>query len=69
MENTEMERLEALASWAEKSGQRGVIVKVTDLVWAVDRLRLLHEIIGGDIDLDGQLGSPAVCDEWPEEIE
>jgi hypothetical protein len=71
MEDTHMERLEALACWADKSGHRGVIVKVTDLKWAVDRLHLLHEMIGDDMDLEGQLAPPTVYagTGWAEERE
>lgn len=71
MENTHMERLEALASWAAQSGHRGVTVHTLDLIWAVDRLRLLESMIGEDMDLEGELAPPTTYagTGWAEERE
>jgi hypothetical protein len=67
---TEMERLEALNDWAETSEMRCIMVHKRDLAWAVDRLRLLHEMIGSDMDLEGTLSHTTYTGSgWEEEKE
>jgi hypothetical protein len=67
---TEMQRLEALNDWAATSEMRSVMIHKRDLAWAVDRLRLLHEMIGSDMDLDGTLSESTYSGTgWEEEKE
>ena len=65
-----MQRLEALNDWAATSEMRSVMIHKRDLAWAVDRLRLLQEMIGEDMDLAGTLSHTTYSGTgWEEEKE
>lgn len=63
------EEMDELAAWAEKSGMFYVPVKVSTLLWAADRLRLLESILGEDIDLEGDLMATTLTENVSEERE
>lgn len=56
---THMQRLNSLGEWAEETGYSHCTINVNDLLWAVDRLNLLEQILGDDMDIDGPLSDPA----------